>query len=63
MRKVIQTAQIQLIITDNGENWCIELLHAGSLLHHSQTESQLRLIGGKREQARLNTQGRPHKVK
>lgn len=63
MRKVIRTAQIQLIITDNGDDWCIELLHAGSLLHHSQTKSKLRLIGGKKEQARLNTQGRPHKVK
>lgn len=63
MRKLIRTAQIQLIITDNGDNWCIELLHAGSLLHHSQTKGKLRLIGGKKKQHRLNTQGRPHKVK
>jgi len=63
MRKVIRTAQIQVIIIDNGDDWCVELLHAGSLLHHSQTKRKLRLIGGKKRQARLNTQGRPRKVK
>lgn len=63
MRKLIQTAQIQVVITDNGDNWCVEIIHTGSLLSHSETKNKLRLIGGKKTQPRLNTQGRPHKVK
>ena len=61
MRKVIRGKLVQLIFTDDGEDWSINILHNNTLLDYRETKKEFRVFGGKKSDYRRSNRGRPVK--